>query len=274
MLDSSFDRPTPAQLSEAWNAGVRVWGVYLATKPNVGLAAPWSLADVQVVLDAGYGVVAFASGWDDPVALRQLAEQLGVRLFLDDEDAIRSVGGWEQAWLDAAGAGLYGLRAVHSGITAVAHIMAEYPGFDPAATWDGTPPGTPHGWQWQGTHTEFGLSVDRSWVDDWFGETDMSFTQEDRDILSRVATSLFDGGQSTTYDGQTPVPSAYPNFTTNTLTAINAAVADISARMAQLSTPTVDVNALAQALIPHLPAGVDPQTVAGDVVAALAAKLA
>lgn len=47
----------------------------------------------------------------------------------------------------------------------------------------------------------------------------------------------------------------------------------IEAAIATLVTPTVDVNALAAALIPHLPAGTDPAVVARDVVDQLAAQL-
>jgi hypothetical protein len=176
-LDSSFDRPTPDVAEAAFAEGVRVWGAYLP--PGVGFAAPWDLASVRVLQAAGMRVIGFGSGNDDPGQVAATAAAWGVLGCLDDEDGIRQGTGWQQGWLDASGFGLYGVHAVvngqltsrHVGIGARFHIAAWYPGTDPGATW---PPGTwtpdtPTGWQWQGTHIEFGLSVDRSWLDDWFG---------------------------------------------------------------------------------------------------------
>ena len=94
-----------------------------------------------------------------------------MRPCLDVETGIRPDGAWVQGWLDAAGAGLYGLASVHHGRRAAFHVVARYPGGDPAASWDsvaGPRPDAPCGWQWQGSHPEFGRQVDRGSYDDWF----------------------------------------------------------------------------------------------------------
>lgn len=167
-LDSSIDRPTPAQAAAAYAAGVRAWGGYLP--PGLALESPWDRASFEIVQAAGLRAIGFASGNDDPVQVAATARAWGVLGCLDDEDGIRPEGPWVQAWLDASGFGLYGLGAVHIGRRAPFHVVALYPGADPGATWPGglQRPGTPVGWQWLGTHDEFGVSVDRAWYDDWF----------------------------------------------------------------------------------------------------------
>jgi len=169
-LDSSFDRPTPDEAAQAFAAGVRVWGGYLP--PGANLLSPWDRASFEVVQRAGMRAIGFCSGWDDPVQLRQLAAEWGVLGCLDDEPGIRTGSGWQQAWLDASGFGVYGLCSAVMSVRAPFRIVARYPGFDPRAPWDTTcspGPPEPHGWQWQGTHTELGLSVDSLWLEDWFG---------------------------------------------------------------------------------------------------------
>lgn len=170
-LDSST-QPSPAQAVAAKNAGVRLWSGYLQTKPNVGLYAPWSQQGFENARLCGSTPIAYCSGWDNPATCQALAAAWKVRLCLDVENGIRPNGAWVQGWLDASGAGLYGNLPVHTH-KATFHILAAYPGFDPQATWDPrllAPPG-PSGWQWQGTHTEFGVGVDRGWFDDWFAST-------------------------------------------------------------------------------------------------------
>jgi len=168
-LDSSISRPSAAQAAAMRARGVRVYGVYLP--PGQGLAAPWDRAAVQVLQDAGLRVIGFASGNDDPAQLMTTAATWGVRGCLDDEAGIRIGSGWQQAWLNASGFGVYGNEPVH-GVRAAFHVAALYPGLDPGATWPpgwARPPG-PLGWQWQGTHTDpSGVVVDSAWYDDWFG---------------------------------------------------------------------------------------------------------
>lgn len=171
-LDSSAARPTLDQARAARSAGVRVWGGYLP--PGVGLESPWDQASFQVVKAAGLVAIGFASGNDDPHQVAATARSWDVLGCLDDESGIRAVGGWEQAWLDASGFGVYGAPRVIAAYSARFHIAALYPGFDPAATWPrsfAAPPG-PLGWQWQGTHTDpaTGLPVDSSWLDPWFAQ--------------------------------------------------------------------------------------------------------
>src|SRR5215472_2807524 len=168
--DSSFDRPNASQAQ----AGYRAWGGYIATMPGVGLAAPWSRADFQVVQDAGLRAHAYASGWDDPEAVKRLAADWRVLLLLDCEDGIRGDGPWVPDWLQRSGAGLYGPCSVHYH-AAPFRVVARYPNvLPPAATWDpqcSAPPAEPHGWQVKGTHTDpvTGLSIDLSWMDAFFG---------------------------------------------------------------------------------------------------------
>lgn len=106
-----------------------------------------------------------------------MAADWQVRLCLDVERLIRDDGPWVQPWLDASGAGLYGVRSVHVNRRAAFHIAAWYPGNNPQSTypvfWESVI--TPCGWQWQNTHTEFGVSVDRGYYDDVFaqGATEM-----------------------------------------------------------------------------------------------------
>jgi hypothetical protein len=168
-LDSATP-PTPAQAREARAAGVGLWSGYIATKANVNLLNPWKREEFQAVQQVfGTPPVAFCSGWDDPAAVRALAASWGVRHCLDVEDGIRSDGSWVQPWLDASGAGLYGHQSVFTGRRAPFFIMSGYPGHDPGSTWAGMPPPVPHGWQWLGTHVEFGVAVDGGWYDEWFG---------------------------------------------------------------------------------------------------------
>lgn len=181
-LDSSFDRPTPVILAQARAAGVQVWGGYLVSRSDAdvlaarnrgegmfGLAAPWTVAELMDVLDAGLRCIAFCSGWDNPIAVGVKARVNGLLPCLDDEEGIRPVGGWEQAWLDDAQAGHYGGTGAHS-TRALFQIVADYPGFDPELTWPSwlPLPAGPVGWQWQGSHQEFGITVDSLWLDDWF----------------------------------------------------------------------------------------------------------
>lgn len=254
-LDSSFDAPTLAQAETARAGGVRAWGGYLATQQQAGafnLAAPWSRLAFWNVQQAGLLAIAFCSGWDDPIALRRLAAEWGVRLMVDVEDAIRGDGPWVGPFLQASGAGLYGLLEVHRW-PAPCRIVAEYPaGGCPGATWPASPaPREPHGWQCQGTHREFGLSVDRSALDDWFagGADVLDFNdpvvKDLRNDLTRILGELFDG-QDEVIDftsGQVvAAPASWPNWMQNQTNAILAAVA-------KLQQPAVDVDALAGALV-------------------------
>lgn len=207
-LDSSLDAPSADQARAAGAAGVRVWCGYLATRAGVGLEVAWPELAFWNASQAGGTPIAFASGWDDPLALRQLAAAWQVRLALDCESGIRDLGegGWNtQAWLDASGAGLYGLARVHV-LRAPFHIVARYPGFDPRATWDaraGPRPPAPCGWQWQGTHPEFGRSVDRLWLDDWFAGGD---PMDPNNPIDRAA--IIDGHTTLTllYQGRLQLP--------------------------------------------------------------------
>jgi len=173
-LDSATP-PTREQALAAKAAGVGAWWGYLATEgwggSALGLEHVWTREDFELVLEVFGVAMGFCSGLDNPVALRQLAAAWGVRSCLDDERGIRAPGSWEQAWVDAAGSGLYGNCDRHAGVRAAFHVLALYPGPVPPATWDGAQcprPTGPCGWQSWGTHDEFGASVDAGWYDDWF----------------------------------------------------------------------------------------------------------
>ena len=222
-LDSSFDAPTLAQARAAKAAGIGFWWGYLATRPNVGLAAPWPELAFSNVLEGGLGCGAFVSGWDDPVALRELAQAWRIPLLaLDDEDGIRPLSqpDWRPAFLQALGGGHYGLLGRLT-LPAQFRIAALYPpGGCTGATWPTSPaPAGPHGWQCQGTHTEFGLSVDRSALDDWFGGQTMldptdGIVQEFRYALRRLTGATFDGQNvNASFDSNgTPTYTHQPNW--------------------------------------------------------------
>lgn len=172
-VDSSLFVPSLQQAQAARAAGVRVWFGYLATVGGPGafnLEGPWPQQGFDTVRAAGLVPGAFCSGLDDPVRLAALARQWGIPLLLlDCEDGIRGDGAWVDPFLQAAGCGLYGLQPVHWH-RAPYRIVADYPGFDPGQPWPSVvAPAEPHGWQWQGTHDEFGGPVDRSWLTDRFG---------------------------------------------------------------------------------------------------------
>jgi hypothetical protein len=173
-LDSSFDVPSAAQLAEAKQHGVRMWSGYLQTRSGVNIGHAWKQAEFARVRAAGLAVMAFCSGDDDPVACKNLAAAWGVRLCLDVESGIRGDGPWVQAWLHQSGAGLYGNAPVFANRQAAFYVLAAYQRHNPASTWTNDPlhprPHGPCGWQWHGTHQEFGCGVDRGWYDDWFAE--------------------------------------------------------------------------------------------------------
>jgi hypothetical protein len=171
-IDSSYARPTAALVAAFKSQGVAMWSGYLATRGGVQLASPWTQADFNLAKQLPAQPIAYCSGWDDPGACKALAAAWGVRLCLDVESSIRADGSWVQGWLDASGAGLYGNAPVHPNRRAPFHILAAYPGGgNPGATWAAQypRPAGPVGWQWQGGHTENGISCDRANFDDWFG---------------------------------------------------------------------------------------------------------
>jgi hypothetical protein len=190
-LDSATP-PSATQVAAAKAAGITLWSGYLASRPELGvgpvgsrfgLFRPWRQPEFAVVKALSGTPLAYASGWDDPAGCKALAAAWGVRLCLDVEAGIRGDGAWVQPWLDASSAGLYGTRYVHAPLRGPArraafHIAAFYPTpmVDPHATWPAgwTPPGTPCGWQWWNSHNEFGVTVDRSWLDDSFGGSDVT----------------------------------------------------------------------------------------------------
>lgn len=185
-LDSS-SVPNASQVAQAKAAGYKIWSGYLQTKPNVNIYHAWTEADFDIARQCGSKPIAYCSGWDDPVACKNLAAQWDVLLCLDVESSIRADGSWVQGWLDASGAGLYGNSPVFAARRAPFYVLAAYPGYDPGTTWPGNvalPPG-PHGWQYQGTHSLFGIGVDTTNFDDWFVQS--SPPQQDEETQMFIA---------------------------------------------------------------------------------------
>lgn len=164
--DSAF-APNDEQLAAFYAQGVRVWGLYIKLG-NDGIYHGSAEADFARIRAHGMVDIAYMSGWDDPTQARAVANSWGVSIVIVDIEAgIRPDGTWVQGWLNTADAGEYGNLPVHH-YTATIHEDAGYFGYDPKATW---PSGVPRpagicGWQWQGSHTENGLTVDSAWWDD------------------------------------------------------------------------------------------------------------
>ena len=160
-VDSEFP-PSTATLVAAKADGVIGWNGYL---PGQNIAHGWSAADFAAVRAVGLYSIAYASGWSDPATAKAQAALYGVRGCLDVEGGIRGDGPWVQGWLDVSGFGLYGNAPVHQGRTAAFHVLAAYPGHDPGASWPKPRPLVPAGWQWAGSVTKYGTSVDLCWFD-------------------------------------------------------------------------------------------------------------
>jgi len=268
--DSSFDRPDAAAVEQARAAGVRVWGGYAATLNGVGLAATWSVTDFERVRQLGGLPIAFCSGRDDPARLAWLAKVWRVQLYVDVENGIRSDGPWVQGFLDASGAGLYGLASVHwehgaGQRRAAGHIVAHYAGSgDPRDTWDGSPrPAGLCGYQWQGTHSEFGLSVDSLWLDDGFLTGGiMAIDPQQIEHIRESGDAIWDFLMYGSHGGGPP-----------------SLLAQINQKLDQLKTqgPAFDLHALATEIVteltPHLSPGADPLAVADAVLGALKNRL-
>lgn len=191
-LDSS-SAPNASQVAQAKAAGYSLWSGYLQTKPNVNIYHAWTQPNFETARQCGSTPIAYCSGWDDPVACKNLAAQWNVRLCLDVESSVRSDGPWVQAWLDASGAGLYGNLPVFNGRHAPFFVMSAYPGHDFGTTWSGPPPPVPHAWQWWGSHSLFGIGVDTTNFDDWFGQSPQP--QEDDDMASLLGVTKGPNGE-------------------------------------------------------------------------------
>jgi hypothetical protein len=188
-LDSSFTLPDDAGLRQAKAEGVGLWAGYLATRGGVNLGAPWPKSNFDRIKAAGMATMAYVSGYDDPAACKALAASWGIRIILDVENGIRGDGSWVSGWLATSEAGLYGNPPVFTR-QAPFYVMAAYPGgASPQATWQGTPPAGPHGWQSEGTHSAYGASVDSGYYDDWFAQGD-DMTPDESQKLSEIHSAV------------------------------------------------------------------------------------
>src|SRR5579859_2786874 len=166
----SLTPPSAAVIQAAHGTGViKIWSGGFA---GPGIAYDYSDAEFKLILGGGLGSIAFCSGWADPLVMKARAAALGIVICLDVENGIRPDGDWVQGWLDASGAGLYGNAGVFVGRRAAFYILADYPrtgdpGGESWPSWVPRPSGL-CGWQWAGTHLEFGINVDSTWFDDGF----------------------------------------------------------------------------------------------------------
>lgn len=167
-FDSAFP-PNASQCAQAKAAGIAGWAGYFKFG-NDGILNGWALSDFQRVQAAGLRTIAYVSGWASPTVARAQSLTWDVEICLDVEGGIRGDGGWVQGWLDAAQSGLYGNWGCHAGRAAAFHVLAAYPtSGDPsgASWWAQSPrPGGLCGWQWAGSHSWAGITVDSSWFDD------------------------------------------------------------------------------------------------------------
>lgn len=235
--------PSAAQARAAAASGYRKWSGYLATQPNVGLARAWSQAEFENARLCGSQPIAYCSGWDDPGAIQALAAAWNVLPCLDNEGGIRPDGAWAQNWLDASGAGIYGNAPVHR-LRARFHVLAAYPtsGDPSGASWNYTArPAGPCGWQWAGTHTQFGLGVDSTWFDDWFaglhgvgtGALGGDLDQQEHDWLAEIRDTLLG-------DPKVAGHGAWNAFAQN----VTAQVNQVPAIVAALATLEAEIKAL------------------------------
>ncbi len=167
-VDSSTP-PSTASIIAAKNAEVKLWAGYFAG-PNI--LRGWAQDDFTRIQENGLATLAYCSGWSNPATMKAQSANWGVPICLDVENGIRGDGPWVQGWLDASGAGLYGNLGVHTGRRAAFHVLAYYPNPVPTIpmTWAprATPPSSPCGWQYRGSHSNYGATIDSCWFDDFF----------------------------------------------------------------------------------------------------------
>jgi hypothetical protein len=304
-LDSASE-PSAAQAQAAKAGGVGIWSGYIGTRPNTGVRS-WSQQGFENARLCGSMPLAYCSGYDDPVGVRNLAIAWRVRLCLDCENGIRGLhdpnSGWVQPFLDASGAGLYGGAQIHQqGFRAPFYVLGAYPtSGDPwNASWIGPSPvpSAPHGWQWAGSHGAFGVTVDSTTFDDWFGTGgDNVSVEEVRAALNEAVPFGYQSWSQATIDAYNNLRGLVPGVAT----AVQAVLRQLGVEEAEiqqiLTRPAVDAGALAAALatalapnlhatvdvgelsagvaaavIPHLPT-IDPAALATNLERALAAKL-
>jgi hypothetical protein len=274
-LDSAGE-PSAGQAQAAKAAGYGVWSGYIGTRPNTGVRG-WSQQGFENARLCGSMPIGYCSGYDDPGAIRQLAISWKVRLCLDCENGIRGLHdpdpSWVQPFLDASGAGLYGGAQIHQqGFRAPFYVLGAYPGSgDPwNASWIGPSPrpNAPCGWQWAGSHGAFGVTVDATVFDDWFGGDDMS-VQDVRDALNEGTVGGTTGWAETNRNMASGVQTLF-NLSQAVLQQLGVEKTEIDAILAQ---PAVDASALASALAaalgPNLHATVDVSALSAGVAAAV-----
>ncbi len=142
-IDSAVP-PSAASIIAAKNAGVKLWAGYFA---GTDILRGWSQNDFTRIKESGLATMAYCSGWANPATMKAQAASWGVPICLDVEGGIRGDGPWVQGWLD----------------------RSRTPP-DPHAVWPSwrARPSGPCGWQWYGSHANFGAEIDTCWFDDFF----------------------------------------------------------------------------------------------------------
>jgi hypothetical protein len=165
-LDSAYP-PNAIQVNNAKAAGYAGWAGYFAGR---NILNGWAFSDFSRVQEGGLETLAYCSGWSDPLQMKGQSATWGVPICLDVEGGIRGNGSWVQDWLNRSGAGLYGNPPVFVERVAAFYVLAAYPGYNPNASWPSNlpRPNGPCAWQWTGSHSMWGITVDSTWSDDNF----------------------------------------------------------------------------------------------------------
>jgi hypothetical protein len=230
--------------------------------------------------------IGYCSGYDDPAAIKNLAIAWRVRLCLDCENGIRGLNdpnsSWVQPFLDASGAGLYGGGQVQAqGFSAPFYVLGAYPASgDPTnASWNtgGAPrPNAPCGWQWAGSHGAYGVTVDSTVFDDWFGGDEVS-VEEVRAALNEGTPFGYQTWSAATQDAY----NILRGLSGGAIAPLNTMLQAIAARLGLedaeiqqlLARPGIDAAALAAslaaALAPNLHATVDVAALSAGVASAV-----
>lgn len=252
ILDAAFP-PAPAQ----WIADMNAIGADGGAIYVYGGFTNYTADHVKAAQAAGKHVIPIIVTGNAPPAppLYAAAEPYGLTsglLVYDVETNSLPGPSWIQRAVDesnSAGwnAGVYCNQSLRGAYSAGWFWLTQWP-YAPGI-WQPVPTLVSGARAWQYAHDVKinGSLYDVSIFDEGLFEENMAdgFTDADRAILSRVATDMFDGQQSFTYDGKSPVPDDYPNFYHNQLAKIDELEAAITA-LQQPATPALPADFAAQ----------------------------
>lgn len=173
LVADSWEEPTDAQFVAAKAAGYSAWLGYFKETATDNIYHGWADATFRRAQAAGLLTGDYCSQLDDPAWVRARAASLGIVAILDDESGIDPDNAGTDAWLAAAGAGLYGGSAVQATHLTHAHpfyVFSEYPAGGNPSTVNWPPgiaaPPQPKGWQYSDKGSIGGLAIDLSVFDD------------------------------------------------------------------------------------------------------------